>query len=267
MIPRSLDPSIPSSGIHPSALIGPEVELGPGCEVGPFCHFEGRLLAGERNRFATGVAVGGVPMDTKYRGEPTAVRIGSGNTFHEYTSVHRACGESAETVIGDDNFVMAYVHIAHNCRIGSRCTVTNGVQFGGHVEVGDGANIGGLTGVHQFCRVGSLAMVGACSYVNKDILPFMLAAGNPCSVRGLNAVGLRRAGTGEEALALLRLAYRCLYRTGLNLGQALSTVESDLLPHSRPGHGQEQLLEVVRFARSSTRGIELRSGRQKQEES
>jgi UDP-N-acetylglucosamine acyltransferase len=206
-------------------------------------------------------------MDTKYEGEDTEVRIGSGNTFFEYTTVHRASGKGDSTVIGDDNFIMAYVHIAHNCRVGNGCVITSGVQLGGHVEVGDRANIGGLTGIHQFCRIGTLAMVGAYSYVNKDIPPYMLAAGNPCRVRGLNSVGLRRAGLGEPVRSLLRSAYRTIYRAGLNLTQALSTIETELLAQSAPGSGKEQLEELVRFVRSSGRGVELRSGRQEQEES
>lgn len=267
MIPRSLDPSIPSSGgVHPSVLIGPEVVLGPDCEVGPFCVLEGRVTVGAANRFAPGVAIGGPPMDMKYRGEDTEVRIGSGNTFFDHATVHRATGPGNATVIGDRNFVMAYVHIAHNCRVGNGCVVTNGAQLAGHVELGDGANVGGLAGVHQFCRIGTLAMVGACSYVNKDIPPFMLAAGNPCRVRGLNAVGLRRAGIGKPALAVLRKAYRIIYREGLNLAQALSTIEADLLTAAAPGRGQEHLLNMVSFIRSSSRGIELRSGRPEQEE-
>lgn len=206
-------------------------------------------------------------MDTKYGGEDTEVRIGSGNTFFDYSTVHRATGAGNATIIGDDNLVMAYVHIAHNCRIGNACVITNGVQLAGHVELGDRANIGGLAGIHQFCRVGTLAMVGACSYVNKDIPPYMLAAGNPCRVRGLNSVGLRRTGVGEPALAFLRQAYRTIYRAGLNLTEAMATIEAELLPASSPGGGQEQLKELVRFIRSSTRGIELRSARQEQEES
>jgi len=205
-------------------------------------------------------------MDTKYGGEDTEVRMGSGNTFFEYSTVHRASGMGRATIIGDDNFIMAYVHVAHNCRIGNGCVITNGVQLAGYVELGDRANIGGLAGIHQFCRIGELAMVGACSYVNKDIPPYMLAAGNPCCVRGLNSVGLRRAGIGEPVLAALRTAYRTIYRAGLNLAQALSTIEADLLPASAPGRGQEQLEELARFIRSSTRGIELRSARQEQEE-
>ena len=259
MNPRTPEPSNPSgSVVHPSALIGSDVILGPGCEVGPFCVIEGRVTVGAANRFAPGVAIGGAPMDTKYHGEDTEVRIGSGNTFFEYATAHRATGPGNATVIGDRNFVMAYVHIAHNCRVGNDCVVANGAQLAGYVVLGDGANIGGLAGLHQFCRVGALAMVGACSYVNKDIPPFMLAAGNPCRVRGLNVVGLRRAGIGEPALAVLHRAHRVIYRAGLNLTQALSAIEADLLPASAPGRGQEQLQELVSFIRSSPRGIELR---------
>jgi UDP-N-acetylglucosamine acyltransferase len=267
LISRSLDPSLPPSiRIHLSAVVGPRVEFGPGCEVGPFCYFDGRVTAQRRNRFGVGVAIGGAPMDTKYEGEDTEVRIGSGNTFFEYTTVHRASGTGNATVIGDGNFVMAYVHIAHNCRVGNGCAITNGVQLGGHVQVGDRANIGGLVGIHQFCRVGTLAMVGAYTYVNKDIPPFMLAAGHPCRVRGLNSVGLRRAGVTETAQLLLRGAYRAIYRSDLNLTQALSAIEADLLPKSVSGGGREELEELVRFIRSSTRGVELRSGRQESEE-
>ena len=211
------------------------------------------------------MAIGGTPMDTKYEGEDTEVRIGSGNIFFEYTTVHRASGTGNATVIGDDNFVMAYVHIAHNCRVGNGCVITNGVQLAGYVELGDQANVGGLAGVHQFCRIGTLAMVGACSYVNKDIPPYMLAAGNPCRVLGLNSVGLRRAGLGDAALAELRRAHRVIYRSGLNLGQALQKIEADLLPLCVPGGGREQLETLVSFIRSSTRGIELRSGRGEQD--
>jgi UDP-N-acetylglucosamine acyltransferase len=234
------------------------VTLGPGTEVGPFCRFEGRVSVGARCRFAAGVAVGGPPMDRKYRGEPTEVAIGSDNTFFEYATVHRSSGEGTSTVIGDNNMVMAYVHVAHNCRVGSGCVLTNGVQLAGHVEVGDGANIGGLAGVHQFCRIGALAMVGACSYVSKDIPPFVLAAGNPCRVRGLNAVGLERAGFAAEETASLRHAFRLVYRSGLNLTQALARIESELLTGIVAG--RQHVAAFAGFLGSSRRGIELRTG-------
>ncbi len=258
--------SNPSSSIHHSAHIGSDVRLGSACEVGPFCHFEGRVSAGTHNRFAVGVAIGGAPMDTKYRGEDTEVQVGSGNSFFEYTTVHRGSGSGNATVIGNDNFIMAYVHIAHNCHIGNGCVITNGVQLGGHVEVGDRANIGGLTGVHQFCRIGKLAMVGAYSYVNKDIPSYALAAGSPCRVRGLNSVGMRRAGLSDSACSTLRRAYRVIYRSEMNLTQALHRIETVLLPQSRAGGGREELEELIRFIRSSRRGIELRSGYIEREE-
>ena len=245
--------------VHATAIVGPDVTLGPRCSVGPFCHFEGRVAAGSDNVFATGVALGGAPMDTTYDGEETGVHIGSGNHFFDYATVHRATGPGNSTIIGDRNFVMAYVHIAHNCRIGDGCVLTNGVQVAGHVELGDGANVGGLTGIHQFCRIGSLAMVGACSYVNKDIPPFMLAAGNPCRVRGVNAVGLRRAGLGAAEIAALRQAFRLIYRSNLTLGQALDRIESELVPAA--AGADERLRQLVAFIRASRRGVELRSGR------
>ena len=245
--------------VHSSAVIGSDVELGVGTEVGPFCRFEARVRTGERCSFGTGAVVGSAPMDRSYRGEDTEVVIGSANRFCEYVTINRATGEGGATVVGDGNFVMAYVHIGHNCRIGTGCTITNGVQLGGHVSVGDGANLGGLTGVHQHSRIGRLAMVGACSYVNKDIPAFVVAAGNPCRVRGLNVTGLIRAGVGQEAIRILRRAFRLVYRADLNLSQALDRIEAELLPGAGPGKGLEHLLGFVESIRSSKRGVELRS--------
>lgn len=253
-------------GTHPTVLLDPGVVLGAGTDVGPYCRFEGRVRVGPGCRFATGVVVGTQPMDREYGGEDTSVVIGSGNVFHEYTTVHRATGIGAETVIGSDNYVMAYVHIAHNCRVGNGCTITNGVQLGGHVVVQDGANIGGLTGVHQFCRIGALAMVGVGSYVNRDILPYVIARGRPCRVCGLNAVGLSRAGLPGAAVAVLKRAYRLLYRSGLNLSQAVERIEAELLLDDEAAPGQPQLRVILDFIASSKRGIELRSGREDQEE-
>jgi UDP-N-acetylglucosamine acyltransferase len=245
--------------VHATALVGPEVGLSDGVEVGPFCVLTGRVRVGSGSRLETGVVLGPAPMDDKYRGEPTWVDVGSGNVFHEHATVHRSVGEGTSTVIGNGNRVMAYVHVAHNCRVGDRCVLTNGVQLAGHVEVGDGTVIGGLTGVHQFCRVGELAMVGACSYVNKDIPPFVLAAGRPCRVRGLNSVGLLRAGAGPDELALLRRAWRMIYRSDLNLVQASGRIEAELLPEAR-GDGRRRLETLLGFFGRTRRGIELRTG-------
>jgi len=242
--------------VHPSAIIGTEVILGPGCEVGPFCRFEGKVTVGAGCRFGTGVVVGTEPMDRSYQGEESVVAIGQNNVFFEYVTVHRACGAGKMTVIGDGNYIMNYVHIAHNCRLGNNCVLTNGVQLGGYSEVADGANLGGLTGVHQFCRVGKLAMVGAHSYVNRDIPPYVLAAGRPCRVRGLNLVGLRRAGMAQEKIAVLAELFRILYRSGLNLSQALGKIEREL----RAGCADDEVNEFLEFCYRSQRGIELRAG-------
>lgn len=242
--------------IDPRAAIGPEVRLGAGTAVGPFCCFTGRVLVGDGCRFAAAVALGGEPMDYKYSGEPTEVRIGDRNVFFEYSTVHRSTGPGTVTSIGDDNMVMTYVHIAHNCRVGSGCVLSSGAQLGGHVVVGGSATIGGLTGIHQFCRIGRLAMVGACSYVNKDIPPFMLAAGRPSRVRGINAIGLERAGFAPATVQAIRAAFRLIYRSELNLSQAINRINSDLAG----GPGADEVRELVDFLGTSARGIELRSG-------
>ena len=257
--------SEPGPSVHASAIVDAGVRIGPGSEVGPFCHFCGRVTVGRGCRFATGVVVGAPPMDREYRGEETEVVIGEGNVFHEYATVHRSTGPGTRTSIGDRNRVMAYVHIAHNCRVGDDCVLTNGVQLGGHVEVGDGANIGGLAGVHQFCRIGELAMVGACSYVNKDIPPFALASGNPCRVRGLNSVGLVRADVGAEATAALKRAFRLFYRSRLNRTDAVDRIEEELLPSVSAPDAAELLSRFTDFFRESRRGVELRPGRDMEE--
>jgi UDP-N-acetylglucosamine acyltransferase len=216
------------------------------------------------------VVIGSAPMDRDYAGEETGVVVGRRSVFHEYTTVHRSTGKGTTTVIGDDSYIMAYVHIAHNCRVGDGCTITNGAQLAGYVEIGDRANIGGLVGIHQYCRVGGLAMVGAHSYVNRDIPPFVVAQGFPCRVRGLNTTGLDRAGLSSEAVAVLKRAFRLMYRAGLNLAQALNRIEGELMSDIGPGAGREQLETLLGFIGSSKRGIELRHSageNQEQEES
>lgn len=252
--------------VHPTAVIEPGVELGPGCAVGPFCWLTGRTRLGPGCRLVAGVAIGAEPMDRDYAGEETEVIIGADNLFHEYATVHRATGEGARTVIGDRNRVMTCVHIAHNCRVGNDCAITSGSQLGGHVEIGDRANLGGLVGVHQHCRVGELAMVGACSYVNRDIPPYLLARGRPCRVRGLNTVGLDRAGVPAGAQAVLKKAFRLLYRSGLGLAAAVVAIERELLPEAAERGGREQLARLLEFLGTTRRGIELRTRETEEEE-
>ena len=247
------------TGVHETALVGPRAVLGKNVEIGPFCRFDGDVKVGDGCRFAAGVVVGSAPVDRDYAGEETGVIIGRRNVFHEYTTVHRSTGKGTATQIGHNNYIMAYVHIAHNCRVGDGCTITNGAQLAGHVEIGDKANIGGLVGIHQYCRVGGLAMVGAHSYVNKDIPPFVVAQGFPCRVRGLNKTGLRRAGVPKEAVGVLNEAFRLIYRAGLNLTQALDRIVEELASSIEHGAGQEQLETLLSFVGSSKRGIELRN--------
>lgn len=244
------------SYVHPTAIVDPSVILEDGTEIGPFCLLQGRVVVGERTKLRAGVVIGGLPMDRSYRDEETVVVIGRNNVFFEYVSVHRATGTGEATVIGDGNWIMAYVHIAHNCRVGTGCTLSNGVQLAGYVWVADGANVGGLTGVHQMCRVGRLAMIGACSFVNKDVPPFMLAAGRPCRVYGINRIGLVRADFAPDKIAMLEQVHRLVYRSEFNLGQALRKVERELIP----GPADTEIREFIEFCSTSTRGIELRAG-------
>ncbi|MGB9742671.1 MAG: acyl-ACP--UDP-N-acetylglucosamine O-acyltransferase [bacterium] len=241
--------------IHPTAIISPQAQLGAEVEIGPFCVLEGAVIIGDHCRVKTGVVIGAEPMDKKYQGETTAVQIGTENTLFEYVTVHRATGEGSRTLIGDRNYIMSYVHIAHNCRIGSDCILTSGVLLGGHSEIHDGACLGGATGVHQYCRIGRLAMVGAHTYINRDIPPFMLAAGNPCRVFGLNLIGLQRAGFSREKIAILKEAWCLLYRSSLSLDQALNRVEAELLS----GPAEIEIRQLLEFCAASQRGIELRT--------
>jgi UDP-N-acetylglucosamine acyltransferase len=241
--------------VHPTALLSREAVIGAGCEIGPFCRIEGKVQIGPNCRFGTGVVIGTPPMDRSFQGEESGVVIGANNIFFEYVTIHRATGPDEMTVIGDNNYIMNYVHIAHNCSIGNNCTLTNGVQLGGYTQIGDGANLGGLVGVHQHCRIGKLTMVGAHSYVNRDILPFMLAAGNPCRVFGLNLIGLKRAGWDSDKIAELEQAYRIIYRSNLTLAAALKKIEQEL----SQGPAKAEVQYLLEFCANSRRGVELRS--------
>jgi UDP-N-acetylglucosamine acyltransferase len=202
----------PGVRVGPYAVIGPHVTLGEGCEIGPHAVLDGRTTFGPRNRVFSHAAIGGVPQDLKYRGEDTALEIGSGNTFREFVTVHIGTeGGGGVTRIGSGGLFMAYVHVAHDCRIGDGVILANGVTLGGHVEIQDRAVVGGLSAVHQFVRIGELAMVGGCSAVDQDVPPFCLAMGNRVTLRGLNVTGLKRAGVGRDELRTLKDAYALLF--------------------------------------------------------
>jgi len=203
------------------ALIGPDVRIDEGTSVGPHCVIEGRTTIGRDNRIFQFCSLGAVPQDKKYAGEPTALSIGDRNTIREFCTFNLGTAQdSGVTRLGSDNWVMAYVHIAHDCQVGNHTTLANNTTMGGHVHLGDWVTIGGLTGIHQFVKVGAHAMAGFASAVNQDVPPFMMVDGNPLAVRGFNVEGLRRRGFSAARIAVVKQMHRLLYRAGHSLEQA-----------------------------------------------
>jgi UDP-N-acetylglucosamine acyltransferase len=234
-------------------LIGAHVRIGAGTTVGPHCVIDGRTTIGRGNRIFPFCSLGAVPQDKKYAGEPTELVIGDGNTIREFCTFNLGTAQDAGvTRLGDDNWVMAYVHLAHDCQVGSHTILANNATLAGHVHVGDWAIVGGLTGVHQFCKIGAHVMVGFGSAVSQDVPPFMLVDGNPLAVRGINAEGLRRRGFGPERIAAVKRMHRLLYRQGLTLEQARAQLAP--LAHEVPIAAGDVALMLVFLARA-TRGI------------
>lgn len=235
--------------VGPFTVIGPEVEVGPGTWIGPHVVINGPTRIGRDCRIFQFASVGEAPQDLKYAGEPTRLEIGDRNTIRECCTVHRGTpGGGGVTRIGDDNLLMAYVHVAHDCRIGSKTIFANNSSLAGHVHVGDQAILGGFTLVHQFCRVGAHCMTGINTVTFKDIPPYLMVGGNTAEPHGLNLRGLKRRGFTEEAIAALKDAYRIVYRDGNTLEQALAA----LAPLAA------RVPEVAAFAdfiRASERGI------------
>jgi UDP-N-acetylglucosamine acyltransferase len=204
---------------------------------------------GEDNRIAQFASIGGDPQDLKYRGEVTRVVIGNRNSIREYVTINRATvHDIGVTAIGDDNLLMAYTHVAHNCKLGNRIVMANAANLAGHIHVEDYAIIGGLTGVHQFTRIGAHCIIGGASGVPKDIPPFVMASGNFAKLYGLNIIGLKRRGFSEETIGALKQAYRIIFRSAMRLAPALARVEQEVpdLPEVR---------QFLAFIRRSERGI------------
>ncbi|MEQ1862505.1 MAG: acyl-ACP--UDP-N-acetylglucosamine O-acyltransferase [Chthoniobacteraceae bacterium] len=255
-----------SATIHPTAIIHPSAEIGAGCEIGPYCvvgagvvlgeecwlqsHvvLDGPSLIGPRNRFFAFGSIGQRTQDLKYAGEPTHLEIGEANTFREFVTVNRGTLPGAKTTIGSRGNFLAYCHIAHDCTVGNDVIFSNNGTLAGHVEVGDHVVLGGLTAVHQFCRLGAHAMTGGCSKIVQDVPPYLIADGNPAAVRGINKVGLERHGFTEEQLRVVKECYRTLYRKNLNVGQAVEQI--------RESFGDSPVVEAfVNFVGNSPRGI------------
>ena len=219
----------PTASVGPYCVIGPETSIGAGVILDACIHVYGWTTIGERCRFYSHASVGADPQDLKYDGEKTFLHIGSDNVFREFVTLHRGTpGGHGKTVVGNNNFVMTGAHIAHDCTVGSNIIMANAATLAGHVTVGDHATVGAFSAVHQFCRVGPHAFIGGFSVVTRDALPFIKTVGarNEAGIYDINAIGLRRKGFSEECIRELKRAYRMLFRSGLNTGEALSEVKA-----------------------------------------
>ncbi len=229
--------------VGPYSFIGKNVTVGEGTKIGVRVYIDGWTVIGKKNHIFTGAIIGSEPQDLKFKGEKTFLRIGDGNTIREYVTINRGTkGSGGETIIGSQNLLMAYCHVAHDCHLGSGIVMANAAILGGHVTIEDKVYISGLAGVHHFVTIGELAMVGGCSKVVQDIPPFMIADGRPAQVKGLNVIGLRRNNYSPEARATLKKAYRILYRSHLSTSRAISKVEEEVELTEEVSH----LLEFMR---------------------
>jgi UDP-N-acetylglucosamine acyltransferase len=234
--------------VGPYSVIGERVRIGDGCWIQSSVLIEGETTLGRDNRIFHGAAIGNVCQDLKYRGERTFVRIGDGNTIREFVTVNCATGEGESTVVGNNTILMAYVHIGHNCVIGDNVIIANAVSLAGHVHIHDYASIGGMTPVHQYVAIGRYAFIGGGSRIPQDVPPFLKVAGNPTRVYGLNTIGLARRGFNAQQRALIKRAYAILYRSGLNVTQALERIDAEL-------ERTDEIALFVDFIRNSKRGI------------
>lgn len=261
--------------IHPTALVSAEADLAAGCEVGayaiiegrvrlgprciirPYAHLCGPLTMGQDNVVYSGAVLGEQPQHLKYNGEPTSVEIGDGNTFREHVTVHRATSHSWVTRIGSHNFFMVNSHIAHDCQVGDRCILANGAAVGGHCVLENNVYLSGNSAVHQFTRIGRLALLSGCSATTKDMPPFVIQQ-NVDTVVGVNIIGMRRAGLDNEQINGVRRAFRLIFREGLVLPAAMARMEREL------GH-LDTVQEMLAFLRQCSRGVNVMRGRGREE--
>jgi UDP-N-acetylglucosamine acyltransferase len=253
--------------IHPTALVHPKAKIGENVEIGAYAVIgehvtigagtviashvliEGWTTIGERNQILSFSSVGTPPQDIGYRNEQTELVIGNDNVIRECATIHRATTkEDRRTVIGNNNFLMAYSHVAHDCKLGNHIIMANSVALGGHIVIGDYAILGGIVAVHQFARIGEYAIIGGQSAVTLDIPPYVSAAGNRAQLYGLNLVGLKRRGFTEEVLGKLKKAYKIIFRSGLTQEAAFQKVQEEL-------SGSREAMHLVEFMKSSRRGV------------
>lgn len=252
--------------IHPTAIVDPKAELGSGTIVGPYCvigpnvvlganswlqqhvTLAGPMKAGAGNKFYAYCSIGQQTQDLKYKGEPTYLEIGDENTFREFVTVNRSTTGEGKTRVGSRGNFLAYSHIGHDCTVGDEVVFSNNGTLAGHVQVGDNAVMGGLTAVHQFCRIGRFAITGGCSKIVQDVPPFMIADGNPAEIRGVNLIGLERKNYASEDVKLIKEAFRLIYRSKLNTAQALDAVRKELKQ-------TKEVSEIIEFIEKTERGI------------
>ena len=235
--------------VGPYSVIGPQVEVGEGTWIGAHVVLDGRTRIGGDNRIFHLASIGAPPQDKKYAGEDTAVEVGSGNTIREYVTINRGTAlDAGVTRVGDDNWIMAYVHFAHDCQIGSHAIFANACQLAGHVSVGDWAILGATTLVHQFVHIGAHSFTGMGTYLPRDLPPFVKAAGNMAKPYGINSEGLKRRGFAPETISALKRAYRTLYRSGLGLEEARRELQAQAA-------GEPQVREMLDFLARSKRGF------------
>jgi UDP-N-acetylglucosamine acyltransferase len=249
----------PGAQIHATAeigaysMIGPDVVIGARTRVGPHVVIEGHTSIGEDNTFYQFSSIGAPPQDKKYAGEPTRLEIGDRNTVREFCTFNRGTVQDVGvTRLGNDNWIMAYVHLAHDCQIGNHTIFANNAQLAGHVHVGDWAIMGGFSNVHQFCKIGAHAMVGMSTSLTQDVPPYVILSGNPAQAHGINSEGLKRRGFSREAIAAIRTAYKVLYKSGLTLEEAKSALR--VQEQSEPEFSSE-LNVILEFLQNVSRGI------------
>lgn len=251
--------------IHPTAIVSPkaeielDVEIGPyvtieenvkigkGCKIGPYVHIKGYTEIGENCKIFTSAVVGSIPQDLKYKGERTYLKIGKNNTIREFVTINPGTFEGEITFIGDNNLIMAYAHIAHNCYVGNNVIIANSGTLAGHVVVEDFSIIGGLVGIHQFCRIGRHSIIGGCSKVTKDIIPYVTADGHPAIPYGINTIGLKRRNFSKEKIEILQEVYRILFHSGLNISDAIKEIIKM--------ENCEEVKNIIEFIEKSERGI------------
>ena len=234
--------------VGPYTIIGNGVKIKKGVQIGSFCVLESDVTIGAGCKIFSGVVIGSIPQDLKYSGAPTAVVIGENNIIREYVTINLSTTEGKETSVGDDNLIMAYSHIAHDCVVGNHCVIANGGTLAGHVTLEDRVVIGGLVAIHQFVRIGTVSIIGGCSKVVTDIPPYATCDGHPAKFYGLNTVGLKRAGISQAVIHDLKEAYKIFFQSSLNKKHALEEIKKKI-PSS------PEVQQVIDFLSSSERGI------------